>query len=182
MDAMARWTTIGRLNHKPDRPASLLFMACLQLIRRLEGLSSPLLPDPGRAVTISIDERRSLISPGDFVERNGVFHVNAEAHDRCGAAIPIVAGIGHVLVVDRKRDPAPDMNGVVRFEDLFQAVVKSAIAQDEPQSAQSQISPVIAGDPVGDECGTYPVMRTVPRLAAEVTAKLGGPVDFRIGV
>ncbi len=77
----------------------------------------------------------------EFVERNGVFDVNAEAHDGSRAAVLVVAGIRDVLVVDRNRDAAPDVSRVVGLENLFQAVVQRAIAQDEAQSSQSQIAP-----------------------------------------
>jgi hypothetical protein len=51
-----------------------------------------------------------LMSHADFIERNGVFDVNTKAHYGCGAAVPVIAGIGHVLVVDRKRDAAPNVS------------------------------------------------------------------------
>ena len=70
----------------------------------------------------------------DFIERNGVFDVNTEAHHGCGAAVPVVAWVGHVLVVDRKRDAAPNVSSVICFEDLLHAVVQPAIAQNEPQA------------------------------------------------
>jgi len=121
------------------------------------------------------------MSHADFIERDGVFDVNTESHHGCGAAVPVVAGVRHVLVVDRKRDTAPNVSGVICFEDLLHAVVQSAVAQNEPQASQRQIAPVVTGDPVGDECSTQSVLRTVPSRAAIIAANLGGPIDFGIG-
>ena len=67
-----------------------------------------------------------------LVEGDGVFYVHAEADDGGGAAIAVVAGVGDVLIVERQGDAAPDMGGVVSFENLFQAVPQAAVAERNP--------------------------------------------------
>ena len=109
-------------------------------------------------------QAHSLFPAVKFIERNRVFDVNAKAHHGDGTAVLVVARIGHVLIIDGERNPAPDMRRVIGLEDLFEAVVQSAIAQNEAQPAQRQVAPVIAREPVRDESGAYFVLRTAPRL------------------
>jgi len=103
----------------------------------------------------------------EFVEWNGLLEVNTEAHDGRRAAVPVVGGVGRMLVVDSQRDPAPHVGREVGLENLLQAIGQRAIAQDETQSSQSQIAPVVAGEPVYDVRHSHFVLRTAPMACHE---------------
>ena len=67
--------------------------------------------------------------PAEFIKWDGVLDMNPKADDGNRSAVPVVAWIRNVLVVNCNRDPAPDMSRVIRLEDLLQAIVQRAIAQ-----------------------------------------------------
>jgi len=71
--------------------------------------------------------------------------MQANAKDRDRAAVLVVAGVCHVLVVEGGRNSAPEVDCVVSLDDFFETVIKSPVSKNEAQTSKSQILPVIAG-------------------------------------
>jgi len=90
----------------------------------------------------------------ELVEGDRVFDAHAEADDGGRAAVAVVAGVGDVLIVERHGDAAPDVGGVVSFENLFQAVAQAAVAEDESFASELEIAAVVAGNTVGTAAPT----------------------------
>ena len=54
--------------------------------------------------------------------------MGSEARNQYGAAVAVVAGIVDVLETGGEIDAAPEVDGIVGFEDVFATVVQCAIA------------------------------------------------------
>src|SRR5579871_1007229 len=107
---------------------------------------------------------------------DGRFEVNAKSHDGDRATIHVIPG--YVLIIDRDRNPAPEMNSVVSLEDSFEAVFQSTVAEDKAQTSERQVTPVIAGNAIDDEGSSGLIQTTPPRRSAEVAANFSGPIDL----
>src|SRR5271155_2393541 len=67
-----------------------------------------------------------------------------------GAAIGIVAGIQHELVVGRQGGVLRDLEGVIRLEYRLGGVAEAAVADENPIAALLEEFALVAGKPVDD--------------------------------
>ena len=72
--------------------------------------------------------------------------MGAERGDEDRAAVAIVAGIVDVLQAGGEVKAAPDVRGVVGLDNVFAAVVQSAIAEEKAEAAIGEIVLVILLD------------------------------------
>src|SRR5262249_12398437 len=77
--------------------------------------------------------------PARSLTRSLQFDVYPQREDRDGTAIAVVGGMIDLVEVSRHVDALADLTAVVDFQDLFQAVVQTAVADDEPQPARGQV-------------------------------------------
>jgi hypothetical protein len=72
--------------------------------------------------------------------------VEAEGGDEDRAAVAVVAGIVDVLQAGSNVDAAPKVGSVVGLHNIFAAVVESAIAQEEAETAVGEVGLVVLLD------------------------------------
>ncbi len=98
------------------------------------------------------------------------------------SAILVVARIANMLHIARDGDSAPEVCSVISFEDVFGTVPQSPVAEDEAESAESEVIGMLLADSIDDKSGADLVVRSFPQLAAEVRAEFAGVVDLRVGI
>src|SRR5215831_3205998 len=138
-------------------------------------------PPPGNVSQRGVTRKGKSFSATHFIERDSVFDVKPETQNRYRPPVAVVAWIGDVLVIDRERDPAPDVGCVIGLENLLEPIVQRPIAQNEAQASQGEIPPVIARDSVHHECHTGLVRPPAPGSAAYVATNLASTVNLRVG-
>ena len=107
--------------------------------------------------------------------------MGAEGGDQDGAAVAVVAGIVDVLDAGGEINATPDVDGVVGLEDVFAAVVESAVAEQKAEAAVREIVLVILLDGVGDEGDAGAVLLAMPPCAVRADAFGESLVDFGVG-
>ena len=90
---------------------------------------------------------------------------------RNGPAVGIVSGIADELVVEGKRRPFVEAVGVVRFEDLFPLVVKLSVANQDTQTAGSEIRAGLRRETFDDTRDTDFVVRPSPSCSGQNRAE-----------
>src|SRR5215475_529060 len=75
---------------------------------------------------------------------------SGRGHER-RPAIAVVAGIIDVLQIESSKQTPPDVGVVVRFLDIFSAVVQVSVAQQESLPSKPEVALVIRLDRVRDE-------------------------------
>src|SRR5579859_3027464 len=71
---------------------------------------------------------------------------------------------------------APDVQGVIGFENIFTAVVEAAVAQKKADATEGQVLLMVARDAIGDEGEAGAIEFAVPALAAGAQADERGLV------
>src|SRR5260370_4415709 len=99
-------------------------------------------------------------------------------HNR--APVPVISGINNVLHSGSDIDSAPNMRGVIRFQDVLPPVIQPAIAKQETEPAVRQIGLVIFLDPVRYESHASAVLVPMPFRAVHAHAFGEGRIDFGI--
>src|SRR5256885_9145078 len=98
--------------------------------------------------------------------------MKAQHLDERWAAVLVVARVVDVLQASRRRYAAPEMRGVVRFEDVLATITQRPVSKQKPLAALRQILAVRCGQTVGHDSNSEPVVRSMPRQAAHVPAGL----------
>src|SRR5260370_21818591 len=88
----------------------------------------------------------------------------------------------HKLKPEGRVGAAPRVQCVVRFDDIFAAIVETAVAQDNHEAAKSEILLVVARDSVGHEGEAGAIEPSAPAHSTGPEAEQDGFVDFGVGV
>src|SRR5258708_40021202 len=83
-----------------------------------------------------------------------------------GAAVAIVARMVHILKSDRRISAAPDVQCVIRFEDIFAAVIEAAVPQKKPEAGKGEGLLMVARDSDGDDGQAGTIEFPLPENAA----------------
>ena len=78
------------------------------------------------------------------------FDVQSQCRHEHWTAVLIVSAIIDVLQARSKVNSAPDMRRVVGFHNVFAAIAKRAVAQQETQSSIGKINLMVLANAVGD--------------------------------
>src|SRR5260370_1565775 len=89
-----------------------------------------------------------------------------------------------VLILKSKRrvGAATGVQRVVRFDDIFAAIIETAVPQDKPEAAKSEILLVVARDSVGHEGEAGAIEPSAPAHSTGPEAEQDGFVRLGVGV
>jgi hypothetical protein len=76
--------------------------------------------------------------------------------------IPVIPRIVNVLHTRSKVDSAPDVSGVIGFDDILPPILQSAIAKEEAFSAVREIDLMVFLDAVRDEGNAGAILLAMP--------------------
>src|SRR6202140_212226 len=96
------------------------------------------------------------------------------------SAIAVIAWIVDVLYSGSDINSAPNVGGVIRFDDILPPVGQMAIAQQETQPAIRQINLVIFLDAVRHKGNAGAVLLAMPERAVCADALIECGINFRI--
>src|ERR1700674_5455638 len=95
--------------------------------------------------------------------------------------VPIVSGIVDVLQAERRINSPPNMERVIRLDDVLAPVIKAAIAEKKTGATEREVFLMIARDAVRNECHTSAIEFSMPPLAVAAGADLRRLIHLRIG-
>ncbi len=87
-----------------------------------------------------------------------------------------------MLKIEQGEDAAPNLNGVVRFENILAAVIEAAVAKEKSVASEGEIFLVVAGNAVGNEGDARAIQFSLPAAGVERQAKRVGLIDFCVCV
>src|SRR5215469_2061833 len=97
------------------------------------------------------------------------------------AAITVIPGIVDVLHARSYVNSAPNVRGVVGFHDVFTAITKCAITEQETESAIGEVNLMIFADAIGDYGQACAVEAPMPQPAFGAQASCKSLIDFCVG-
>src|ERR1700735_2175472 len=106
-------------------------------------------------------------------------HVETQARNQHRTPRLVVAGIIHMLQIERSKKAAPHMRRVKSFEDFLRSIGKRAITQQETKPAQRQILLMRGYDGIRHEHHSSPIVAPVPRIALREKPQLHRAIHFR---
>src|SRR5260370_1893418 len=90
--------------------------------------------------------------------------------------------MGQILKPEGRVGAEPRVQCVVRFDDIFAAIVETAVPQDKPEAAKSEILLVVARDSVGHEGEAGAIEPSAPAHSTGPEAEQDGFVRLGVGV
>src|SRR5277367_4896128 len=109
-------------------------------------------------------------------------NMQAQSRDEHRPAVAVVAGIIDMLQTERGINSAPGVQRVKRFDNVFPAVIQTAVSQKEAIATESEILLMDAGDSVGDKSKARAVPFAMPRFSVEADADFRRLVRFGVHV
>jgi hypothetical protein len=131
--AITPQTTIVRRNHPAEVADIKVGMRIVVLYHVVDG-------------ALTADEVRLFRAPSEPATDGGwlsvvssKLHMQPEHLHEDRPAVPIVARMVDVLEATRRRQPAPEMRGVVRFDDILTTVRERPVAEQESLAAKGEV-------------------------------------------
>ena len=104
------------------------------------------------------------------LHRHLELHVQSQRGHDYRPPVPVISGIVDVLQAERRINPPPNMERVIRFDDVLAPVVKAAIAEKKTGATEREVFLMIARDAVRNEYQPGTVEFSMPRLAVAAGA------------
>ena len=81
-------------------------------------------------------------------------------------AIPVISRIIDMLHAWRNVNPAPDVRGVIRLENIFAPVIQIPIAQQKTQASQPQLLLMVLANSIRDNRHASTVLPAMPERSS----------------
>ncbi len=108
-------------------------------------------------------------------------NVGAKPRNEHRAARLVVSGIVDVLQIERRENSAPDVRGIISFEDFFAAITEPAVSENKPESTECKVSCMVTRNAIDREHRSCPVVATMPSGSLEVRTAFGSSIHLGIG-
>src|SRR5712691_9909101 len=96
-------------------------------------------------------------------------------------AVPVVSRIIDVLQAKRREYSSPKMERVISLDNIFAAVIETAIAKQKAMAAEREVLVMIARDAIRNKNQTGAIEFSIPPLSVAAGADLRRLIHFRIG-
>ena len=90
------------------------------------------------------------------------FKMQFERRHQHGAAIPVIARVVDVLEAGSHIDSAPNVRRVIGFDDVFSAITKRAITEQETESPIGEINLMVFANSIGHHGQASTVVYAMP--------------------
>ncbi len=96
-------------------------------------------------------------------------------------AVTIVSRVDDMLQARSHVDATPNMCSVIGFDNILAAIIERTVPDEEAGSSVSEVSLVILGNCVRENCQTRAVVSAMPDGAFGAYTRGEGLIDFRVG-